>query len=337
MRAAVIRERFGLSEIEVMEVSAPKPGPNQVLLRLRAASLNYRDVMVAAGSYNPRYPLPLVLGSDAVGEIVELGPGSEHGELKLGARVCAMLAQGWLAGPPPRSATRNTLGGPLPGVFAEYAVVRSDSLLRVPEYLTDIEAATLPCAALTAWSALKTLAETRSGDVVLTLGSGGVSLFALQIAQRSGARVLTTSRAERKHAQLLALGAERVLDANQADWGRQARELAGGEGVDHVIDVGGAETLPQSFAAVRPGGIVSLIGVLSGNESRLNLLPIVMRNLRVQGVFVGHRQSFEAMLQFFEREQLRPVVDSVYPLSAVADAFARLSSGQHVGKVCLSL
>lgn len=335
MRAAVIRDRFGLSELAVSDIPAPKPGLDQALLKIRAAALNYRDVLVAAGSYNPRYPLPLVLGSDAVGEIVELGPSSASSPLKVGDRVCPLLAQGWLDGPPPRSATRNTLGGPLPGVFAEYAVARCDSLLPIPAYLSDVEAAALPCAALTAWSALKTLAETRAGDTVLTLGSGGVSLFALQIAKHSGARVLATSRDERKHAQLLGLGADQVLDAESDDWGRRARDLAGGDGVDHVVDVGGAETLPQSFAAVRPGGIVSLIGVLSGNESRLNLLPIVMRNLRVQGVFVGHRRGFEEMLRFFEQEQLHPVIDSVYPLSAVADAFARIGSGEHVGKICL--
>jgi NADPH:quinone reductase-like Zn-dependent oxidoreductase len=337
MRAAAIKDRFGLSEVQILEMPEPTPGPDHALIKVRAASVNYRDVMVADGRYNPRYALPLILGSDAVGEIVELGPSSGESSLRAGDRVCPLVVQGWRAGSPLRNATRNCLGGPLPGVFAEYVVARTDSLFVPPAYLSDVEAATLPCAALTAWSALKTLASTGANDVVLTLGSGGVSLFALQVARASGARVVATSRDESKRARLLELGAERVLSANDDDWGQSARAFAGGEGVDHVIEVGGAATLAQSLNAVRPGGVISLIGVLGGKESSLNLLPIVMRNVRVQGVFVGHASGFTALLDFFAEHRIKPVIDSVYPLDAAAAALRHLESGRHFGKVCLSI
>jgi NADPH:quinone reductase-like Zn-dependent oxidoreductase len=336
MRAAVVVGAFGLENLQVIDVEPPKPGPAEVLLRVRAASLNYRDLMVADGSYNPRYPLPLTLGSDAVGEVVELGSDCADAGVAVGDRVCALVAQGWLDGPPTSSTNRQTLGGPLPGVFAEFALARADSVIRVPPYLTDVEAATLPCAALTAWSALQVLAQLTAGHCVLTLGSGGVSVFALQIAQLAGARVVATSRDPRKGERLLELGAAEVIDARTPNWGRKARSLSA-EGMDHVIDVGGADTLAQSLGAVRPGGVISLIGVLGGKQASLDLLPIVMRNVRLQGVLVGHRRGFRELAAAFEAARVRPIIDSVYPLNDLGAALARLASGQHFGKVCLQL
>ena len=337
MRAALVAGAFGLEQVTLATLEQPAPGPGQVLLRVLAASLNYRDLLVAKGEYNPRYPLPLILGSDAVTEVVALGPENEGAQLSLGDRVCPLLVQGWFDGPPKRGATQRTLGGPLPGVFAEYVVADSDSVLRVPSYLTDLEAACLPCAALTAWSALKTLSPISAGDIVLTLGSGGVSLFALQIARLSGARVLATSRDPAKRERLSALGAEAVLDSSRAGWGRAARALCEDEGVSHVIEVGGASSLEESLAAVRPGGTVSLIGVLSGKQAALNLLPLVMRNVRLQGVFVGHKHSFESLLTAFAATEVHPAIDSVYPLAELPRAFERLASGAHFGKVCLQV
>lgn len=335
MKAAVVAGAFGLSRVALATLEPPVPGPGQVLLRVLAASLNYRDLMVAKGEYNPRYPLPLILGSDAVAQVVLLGPENETSGLSLGDRVCPLLVQGWFEGPPDRGATQRTLGGPLPGVFAEYVVAASQSVLPVPSYLDDLEAACLPCAAVTAWSALRTLSPIAAGETVLTLGSGGVSLFALQIARLSGARVLATSRDPQKRERLLALGAEAVLDSSSAGWGRAARALCEDEGVEHVIEIGGASTLSESLGAVRPGGTISLIGVLSGKQAALNLLPLVMRNVRLQGVFVGHKRSFEALLMAFAAAEVRPTIDSVYPLAELGAAFERLASGAHFGKVCL--
>lgn len=337
MRAIVVSGAFGLERVALQEVEPPRPGPAQVLLRLRAASLNYRDLLVAKGEYNPRFPLPLILGSDAVGEIVALGPDNERSGLALGDRVCPSVAQGWLDGPPERDVNQFTLGGPQPGVFAEYVVVRSDSVLHVPAYLDDLEAACLPCAAVTAWSALKTWSPIEPGASVLTLGSGGVSVFALQIARLSGARVLATSRDPEKRARLLSLGADAVLETHTAGWGRAARSLTGEQGVDHVVEVGGADTLKESLVAVRSGGTVSLIGVLGGKETTLNLLSLVMRNVRLQGVLVGHRRSFAALLEAFANARVHPVIDSIYPLERVHEAFTRLTSGHHFGKICLRI
>jgi NADPH:quinone reductase-like Zn-dependent oxidoreductase len=221
-------------------------------------------------------------------------------------------------------------------MLAEHVVLSEQELVAVPEHLTDAEAATLPCAGLTAWSALVTLGGVKAGDVVLTLGTGGVSVFALQLARLLGARVIATTSDEEKAARLRALGAEEVL-LHPADpqWGRAVRRLTGG--VDHVVEVGGAGTLAQSLEAVRPGGTVSLIGVLAGVREPLTVLPILMKQVRVQGVLVGHRQGFEALCRAVTAHRLRPVVDRVFPLAEVGAAFAHLASGRHFGKVGIEI
>lgn len=336
MKAACI-PGFGLEQLAVREIDVPAPAPHEVLVRVRAASLNYRDLLVVTGEYDPRFKLPLVVGSDAVGEIAELGSGVTPGALDVGDRVCPLFAQGWFSGPPTRETPRYSLGGPLPGVLAEYVAVRADSVVRVPDYLTDEEAACLPCAGLTAWSALKTLSSVSAGDRVLSIGAGGVSVFAIQIARLSGARVFVTTRDPSKHERLRAIGAETVIDGTQPRWGDQVRALAGGEGVDHVVELGGASTLAESLRAVRPGGTVSLIARFVRNEPVPSLLPVVMRNLKLQGVYVGHRESFEALVRAFAEHQTRPVVDSVYPLDRVRDAFEHLRSGRQLGKICLRI
>ncbi|MFZ5890212.1 MAG: zinc-dependent alcohol dehydrogenase family protein [Myxococcota bacterium] len=334
MRALTVSGGFGLERMAVQEVSRPTPAPEQALIRVRAASLNYRDLLVARGLYNPRFQLPLVLGSDAVGEVVAFGEAATSGEIQLGDRVILQMAQGWLNGPPPRNATQRTLGGPLPGVFAEYTLSRIDSLVRVPTYLDDVEAACLPVAALTAMSALANDSLLARGGTLLTQGSGGVSLFALQLAKTFGARVLITTRGPTKRERLLALGADQVLAA-EPGWGRAARAASNAEGVEHVIDVSGGASVAESLQAVRPGGTVSLIGTLGGHVAELDLLPIVMRNVRVQGIFVGHVETLRALLARCEAHQIHPVIDSVYDLDRAGEAFERLASGEHFGKICL--
>lgn len=350
MRAYCVTPAFGLENAALRELPTPEPARGQVLLRVRAASLNYRDLLVAKGEYNPRYPLPLVLGSDAACEIVALGPETQLAGFGSGDRVCPLFAQGWLSGAPKRQVMQGTLGGPLPGVLAEYVLARSDSLVRIPDYLDDLQAATLPCAALTAWSALRVLSPIEPGDRVLTIGSGGVALFALQIARAAGATVLALSRSAEKRARLLALGATAALSSEQPGWGRAIRDLAPDQGVDHVVEVGGVGTLGESLQAVRPGGTISFIGTVgqsgqrpatatetAGRGAAPDLLPIVMRNLRLQGVFVGHRQSFEAMVASFAASKLEPVIDSVFALEQASQAFARLASGDQFGKICLQI
>ena len=324
---------FGLDGLAEAARPLPEPGPGQVRLRMRAASLNYRDLLTIKGLYNPRQPLPLVPLSDGVGVVEALGPGVSR--WKVGDRACPIFAQEWLCGPPAREALRSTLGGPLDGTLAEFMVVGEQGLVPAPAHLSDPEAACLPCAALTAWNALVTLGGAKPGETVLVLGTGGVSIFALQFARLLGARVIATTSKKEKEERLRGLGAQAVLDyREEPKWGRKVRELSGG-GVDLVVEVGGAGTLEQSLQALRPGGRISLIGVLSGARSQVDVIPILMNQVRVQGVFVGSRENFLDMNRAVSFHGLRPVVDRVFPFREAREALAYLESGRHFGKVCL--
>jgi NADPH:quinone reductase-like Zn-dependent oxidoreductase len=336
MRAVTIAGAFGLNNLRIEERPEPRPGPGQVVLRMRAASLNYRDLRMVEGSYNPRQSLPLVPASDGVGEVVLVGDGVTR--VKAGDRVSPIFAQSWLAGAPTTPQLRSTLGGPLDGTLAELMVVSADGVVPVPEYLTDVEAACLPCAALTSWNALVTLGRVRPGDKVVTQGTGGVSIFGVQLARLLGARVIATTGSDDKVERLRELGAHEVINYKRdPEWGKTARALSGGSGVDLVLDVGGGTTLAQSIRAVRPAGHISVIGVLAGVASDLNVLPILMQGLRLQGVFVGHRASFEVMNRALAESRLKPVVDRVFPLDQAREALEHLKSGQHFGKICIRI
>ncbi|MBM7117489.1 zinc-dependent alcohol dehydrogenase family protein [Archangium primigenium] len=334
MKAYEIRGGFGLDKLVACERLDPEPGPFQVRIRVKATSLNYRDLMMVRGQYNPRQKLPLVPNSDGAGVVDAVGPGVTR--VKPGDRVMGLFSQNWLAGGLTRSTQLQTLGGPLEGALADTMIVHEDGAVPTPAYLSDEEAATLPCAALTAWSALVTQGGLQAGDTVLVQGTGGVSLFALQIARLMGARVLVTSSRDDKLARARTLGAaEGINYVSTPDWDKAARALTGGVGVDHVVEVGGAGTLERSLRAVRTGGTVSVIGVLSGAAHSVNVLPMLMNNLRVQGIFVGHRASFEAMTRAFAQHELHPVVDRVFPFAEAVAAFEHLQSGAHFGKVVI--
>jgi NADPH:quinone reductase-like Zn-dependent oxidoreductase len=334
MKVHEIRDGFGLDRLVEGERPEPEAGPGQVLLRMRAASLNYRDLLTVQGQYNPKQPLPLVPCSDGVGEVVAVGPGVER--IGVGDRVTPIFAQRWLAGEPTKKALSSTLGGPIDGTLAEGMAVDAESVVAAPEHLTDEEAATLPCAAVTAWSALVSLGGVKAGDTVLLQGTGGVSIFALQFARLLGARVILTSSSDEKLERARSLGAAETLNYRTVpEWGREAKRLCGGVGADLVVEVGGARTLPQSLAAIRPGGTLALIGVLSGRTAELNLAAILMQQVRVQGVFVGSRERFEAMNRAIELHRLRPAVDKVFPWEQTRAAFEHLASGEHFGKICV--
>jgi NADPH:quinone reductase-like Zn-dependent oxidoreductase len=334
MRAFEIREKFGIDALQPAERPRPEPGPGEVLLRVRAVSLNYRDLMMVRGQYNPKMQLPCVPCSDAAGEVAAAGPGVTR--VRLGQRVAGLFMPGWQAGEVTEAKARSAHGGGGQGVLAEYVVLPEGGVVSIPEHLSDEEAATLPCAAVTAWHALVTEGGVKPGDTVLTLGTGGVSLFALQFARLAGARVLITSGHDAKLERARKLGAaEGVNYKTTPEWGDWARSRTGGAGVDHVVEVGGAGTLGQSLRAVRLGGRVSLIGVLAGGGGQLSLLPVLMKNVRVQGIFVGSGEMFEAMNRAIAAHQLRPVVDRVFPFEQAADAFRYLESGSHFGKVCI--
>jgi NADPH:quinone reductase-like Zn-dependent oxidoreductase len=336
MKAYEIQGGFGLDHLKLAERPDPAPGPGQVLLRMRAASLNYRDLMMVTGSYNPRQRLPLIPCSDGVGEVVAAGEGV--GRIAVGDRVATLFSQGWMGGRPSVEELRATLGGPLDGALAELMVLPETGVIRVPEHLSDAEAATLPCAALTAWNALAEQGRVAAGDTVLVQGTGGVSIFALQFAQLLGARVIVTSRRDDKLVKARRLGAwQEINTLDDLEWGKTARELTGGIGVDHIVEVGGAGTLAQSLQAIRVGGTISLIGVLAGGASELSIVPVFMKNVRIQGLLVGSRHVFERMNRAIAQHELRPVVDRVFPFAEAPSAFEHLQSGAHFGKVCIGV
>ncbi|HSB60498.1 MAG TPA: NAD(P)-dependent alcohol dehydrogenase [Vicinamibacteria bacterium] len=336
MKAFEIRERFGLDALTLAERADPVPGRGEVVLRVRAASVNYRDLLMVQGLYNPRQPLPLVPLSDGAGEVVRAGEGV--GRVAVGDRVAGSFFQKWLAGPPTKAKLLSALGGPLDGMLADHVVLHEDGVVRVPAHLTDEEAATLPCAAVTAWSALVEQGGLKAGDTLVTLGTGGVSLFALQIGRLLGARVIVTSSSDRKLERARALGASETVNYKATpEWEKRVKELTGGTGADHVLEVGGSGTLARSLRAVRIGGTVSLIGSLTGLNAEVNLAHILMSNVRVQGVIVGSRESFEALNRAVSLHQLRPVVDRVFPFPEARAALEHMAGGQHFGKIVVRM
>jgi NADPH:quinone reductase-like Zn-dependent oxidoreductase len=336
MRALEIAGAFGLDQLRIVERPEPEPGPGQVLVRVRAASLNYRDLLMVQGLYNPRQRLPLVPGSDGAGEVVAVGPGVQR--VKAGDRVCGSFAQGWISGRPTAAIMQTTLGGPRDGVLAELVLLDEAGVVPTPEYLSDVEAATLPCAAVTAWSAIVQTGQLGAGDTALLQGTGGVSLFALQIARLFGVRVIITSGSDEKLARAQALGAEVGLNyKTDPHWGDSAKKLTGGVGVDLVLEVGGAATIHQSLRAVRMDGRIALVGNLGGNATELSLPSVFMRRIRIQGLLVGSRETFENLNRALTQHSVKPVVDCVVPFDEVRQAFDRLSSGQHFGKIVVSI
>ncbi len=334
MKVYEIRDGFGIENLRPAERPDPKPGPGQVVVRVRAASLNYRDLMVVKGQYNPKMKLPAVPLSDGAGEIAAVGPGVTR--VKVGQRVANAFMPGWVDGEVDEGKARSALGAGIDGVFAEYVVFDEQGVVPIPEHLSFEEAATLPCAAVTAWHALVTEGGVRAGDTVLIQGTGGVSIFALQFARLQGARVLGTSGSDAKLERAKSLGlADGVNYRTTPEWGDAIRKMAGGGGVDHVVEVGGAGTLPQSLKAVRLSGRISLIGVLSG-AGQFNPMPVLMKNVRVQGIFVGSRAMFEAMNRAIALHKLRPVIDRVFPFAEAAAALKHLESGAHFGKVVIA-
>lgn len=336
MRAIVVQGSFGLSSLRVVERPVPEVGPGQVRLRMRAMSLNYRDLLTVQGTYNPKQPLPLVPCSDGVGVVEAVGEGVSR--VRVGDRVCPIFCQEWLEGPPTRDGLRSTLGGPLDGTLAERMVLSAEGLVRPPDHLTDEECATLPCAAVTAWTALFTEGGLGAGQTVLVLGTGGVSVFALQLAKAAGATVVVTSSSDAKLERARGLGADHGINyRNEPEWGAAVRRLTAGVGVDHVVEVGGGGTLAQSIKAAAIGGRISVIGVLSGAATKIAVTPILMGYLRLQGVLVGHRASFEALSAFVAERRLTPVVHEVLPFEDVRSAFELMASASHFGKICLRL
>lgn len=336
MRVFQIEGGWSLDHLRLAERPKPVPQAGEVLIRMHAAALNARDLVVLRRGYGRATgELPLIPVSDGVGTVVGVGEGVTR--VKLGDRVCPTYFQGWIGGEASADAFATALGGPLDGVMADYMRLSQDGVVRVPDYLTDVEAASLPCAGLTAWSAIAIHAATRPGDRVLVQGTGGVALFALVFAKLHGAHVTVLSSSDEKLGQARALGADATINYRATpEWSRPAREIAAGRGgFDTIIELGGEATLGQSLKCIRVGGTIALIGVLSGLAPTLPLGAVVTRQVRLQGVTVGHRDGFEAMLRAMTRTELRPVIGKSFAFEDLSAALAEAANPSGLGKTVI--
>ena len=327
---------FGIDNLSMIERDMPQPPAGEVLVRLHAASLNYRDVMVVSGTYNPRMKLPAIPFSDGAGEVVQVGEGVT--KWKVGDRVCSTVISGWIDGEPTAEKSKTAIGaGRFEGVLREYGAFSEESIVAAPEHLSFDEAATLPCAALTAWNALVVSGKIKAGDTVLTLGTGGVSIFAVQFAKLFGARVIATSGSDEKRERVENLGADETINYKTTpDWDKAVLEMTGGRGADHVIEVGGTGTLQRSVNAVRVGGHIALIGALD-MSGEFNPVPVFMKGIRMQGIFIGSRRMFEDMNKKIGDAGLRPVIDRVFEFDEARDALKYMKSRSHFGKIVVRI
>jgi NADPH:quinone reductase-like Zn-dependent oxidoreductase len=337
MRAWQI-ESFGIDSLEFAERPTPAPKAGEVLVEIRAISFNYRDLLMIKGLYNPKLSLPRIPCSDGAGIVAAVGAGVTA--FQPGDRVTPIFMQNWQDGPITPEKARGALGGDIDGVLAEYIVVKESGLLPIPEHLSFEEASTLPCAAVTAWNAI-TAGGIRPGSTVLIQGTGGVSIFALQLARLHGARVLAISSSDEKLQMAHSLGLDAGLNyRSQPDWERWALEQTGGVGVDLVVEVGGLGTMARSLRALRPGGVIAQIGVLTHAAGAVNdpfpLASILHKQARIQGLYVGSRADFMALNRAISLAQLRPVGENFH-WSQARKALARLEEGTHFGKLVLSV
>jgi NADPH:quinone reductase-like Zn-dependent oxidoreductase len=331
MRAYQFSKRTSFDDMTKVELPAPKPGRRQVLVKVAACSLNFRDLAIALGTYRMPVLEKLIPLSDGAGEVVEVG--ADVTRVKPGDRVAGCFFQGWVAGSISAERVQRALGGSAQGVLAEYAVLDDDGVVRLPDHLSFEDGASLPCAAVTAWQALAVHGQIKPGETVLVQGTGGVSIFALQFARMMGAQVIVTSSNDEKLARAKSLGAMHGINYKaRQDWDKAVLEFTNGRGVDHVVEVGGAGTLERSLGSVCLGGRVSVIGVLTGS-AQINPNFILGRRANVQGMSVGSTEMFEAMNRAIAAARLKPVIDKVFSFEQARDAFRHLESGAHFGKV----
>ncbi len=326
---------FGIDNLKGVEIEKPEPGPSEVLVRFHAASLNYRDVMVVSGTYNPRMKLPAIPLSDGAGEVVAVGRSVT--KWKVGDRVMPIMVQRWYDGESSDETRKTAMGAGSQwnGVLREYGAFDEQSLVTVPAHLLFEEASTLPCAALTAWNALSVSGSVMPGDTVLTLGTGGVSVFAVQFAKMLGAKVIATSSSDEKLEKLKSIGADETINyRTRDDWDKAVLELTDKRGVDHIIEVGGAGTLAKSINAVRVGGHIAMIGALE-TEGTFNHVPVFMKAIRIQGIFVGSKVMFEDMNAEIVRNNFKPVIDRTFAFGEIKEALHYMESGSHFGKIVI--
>jgi NADPH:quinone reductase-like Zn-dependent oxidoreductase len=327
---------FGLDHLELRDVPESSPGPGEVAVDVEAVSLNYRDLLVVRGHYDPRFELPATPLSDGAGRVVAVGEGVEG--VKEGDLVVSHFIAAWDGGPYRGSYARSTLGLPGPGLAAEKVVLPAKAVVRAPASFSADEAATLPIAALTAWSGLVTEGRLGEGGSMLALGTGGVAIFGVQLAKALGARSFVTSSSDEKIARAVELGAEAGVNYREDEaWERTVHELSGGEGVDVTLETGGAGTLDRSVRATRPGGTIAMIGVLAGGAAEFSSVTFMMRRQRLAGILVGSRDEFESMNRFLETTSLRPVIDRRFAFDELPEALRTMARGEHFGKIVVDV
>ena len=336
MKSWQITGTEGFESLRLAEVPEPMPGPGEVRVRIRAVSLNYRDYMNVMGLRGITGPVPRVPCSDGAGEVAALGQGVS--DWQVGDRVVIPFMPSWLDGGFTQAHAAGALGGMVDGVLREQVCVPAASLVKVPEELSFAQAATLPCAAVTAWDALKVRGQLQAGATVLIQGSGGVAVFALQFAARLGARVLAITSSETKAARLRELGASATCNYRERpDWDAWAREQTDGIGVDHVVEIGGPETLNRSLLATRFGGHIALIGVLTGTAGDVQTVQILRKGIRLDGIYVGSRVMLAEVMDHLVASGDRPVIDTEFEFEQASEAFRRIESGEHFGKIVIRL
>jgi NADPH:quinone reductase-like Zn-dependent oxidoreductase len=325
----------GIDALTAIDQPMPKPLYRQVLVKVGACSLNFRDLGIARGTYRMPVRENLIPLSDGAGEVAEIGPGATR--VKVGDKVAGSFFQRWPAGEMNAHETAvSALGGAIDGMLAEYVVLEEEGVVKIPEHLSIEEGATLPCAAVTAWSAIMHHAQLIAGNSVLLQGTGGVSVFGLQLAHMMGIITIITSSSDEKLKRASALGATHTINYKTVpEWDKAARELTGGRGVDHVLEVGGANTLTRSFGAIRVGGKISIIGGVSGGATELNPGLIFSRRANVQGIYVGSTEMFEAMNAAIAANKIKPVIDRVFGFGDVKAAFNHMAAGAHFGKIVI--
>jgi NADPH:quinone reductase-like Zn-dependent oxidoreductase len=323
-----------LENLQWVEEDRPEPGPGELLVRIRATSLNFHDDMVVRGRIpcaGGRIPL-----SDGAGEVIAVGDDVD--EFRPGDNVVSTFYPYWLAGDMTPATRRDVPGDSIDGYARDYVCMPAHAFTKAPEGYTHVEAATLPCAGVTAWRGLVVCGQVKLGDTVLILGTGGVSVFALQFAKAAGARIIATSSSDEKLEKLKRLGADLVINYKAVpNWGQRVKDLTDGYGVDHVIEVGGPDTLMQSIAACRTGGHIALIGLLTGFAGELVIPALFSNQIRTSGISIGSRADQELMIRAITVNRLNPMIDSRFPAQDMVPAFKHFESQKHFGKVCLEL
>jgi NADPH:quinone reductase-like Zn-dependent oxidoreductase len=333
MKAFEIQGEGGIDALALVDRPSPEPGPGQIKVKVRANSLNYRDLNTVRAPARMGLAFPRIPNSDGAGEVVAVGEGVR--EFSVGDQVASCFFDDWAAGGVSPQAMASARGGPIDGMLAEEVVMSERGAVAIPEHLSFEEAATLPCAALTAWHALVVKGNLKAGDTVLLLGTGGVSIFALQFAAMMGARPIVTSKSDEKLARAAKMGAWKTINYEATpDWEKEVVGLTGGRGVDHIVEVGGGGTLERSIDAVRVGGHIALIGVLTMGQ--INPMPILRKSIRLNGIYVGSREWFQAMNAAIEANALTPVIDKTFPFKDAPAAYKHMESAQHFGKIVLT-